>query len=263
LDKSNASMLGLRATVLSEGWNHAGTTPAPAFTGVAVCRTVLLLALSLLLAGCGHTQSDTPRKTNLHSPADTRTAHNQSTNPSQPEVHSTPAQPIALSSQSVSETKPLPATNIRGAEKLAAASSKSAEKVVFTNSRGPEKVISASAPAALRPGEKPSPAAKPLEPKAPATQDSNTPAASPVTELIFKGPPRPEPKPRSITKALGWLGVGLGGVALAILGRLLITSHAKPREIPVSGREELPMARELLFKEPVTEPNEPVATGRR
>jgi hypothetical protein len=249
--------------MLSEGRNYAGAMPAHASTGMAICCTILLSALSLLLAGCGHTQSDTPRKSNLHSPADTRSAHDLAANPISPEVTSTVAPPVARSSQPVSETKLPPASDVRGAERLVTASSKSPEKVVSTNSRGPEKVVAASVPAAPRPSEKPPPAARPPEPKSPTTQESNTPSAAPITELIFKGPPHPEPKPRSVTKALGWLGIGLGGVALAILARLLVSSRAKPKEIPIADREELPMARELLFKEPVTELNEPGATGRR
>jgi hypothetical protein len=249
--------------MLSEGRNHAAATPARASAVMAGCCTILRSALLLLLAGCGHTQSDTPRKTNLHSPADTRTAHNLAATPNPPEILPTPAQPVARSPQPVSETKPLPATKVRGSEKLVTISSKSPDKVVSTNSRGPEKAVAPGVPAASGPSERPPTAARPPESKTPATQASNIASAPPIAELIFKGPPHPEPKPRSVTKALGWLGIGLGGVALAILARLLASSRAKPKEIPIAGREELPIARELLFKEPLTETNEPAAMGRR
>ena len=61
-------------------------------------------------------------------------------------------------------------------------------------------------------------------------------------------------------KVLVWLGLGLGGAALAVLARLYAIRRAQPPDVPEAGRDEdeLEMPPELLLKEPVNLPQEAV-----
>jgi hypothetical protein len=85
---------------------------------------------------------------------------------------------------------------------------------------------------------------------------------APITELVLKGPPHQAPQPRVGIKALAGLGLGLVGMALAVLVRLLIMRQAKPLGGAGSSKDELKMPSELDFKESVMAPQEPAATGK-
>ena len=217
----------------------------------AVANTLFLAALSLCLAGCGGLRSSTTAKTTPLAPAGTRTAHDLAPTTKPPEAPSKPVPPGPQNSQRISETKPPPATAIRGAEKL-----------IATTPKGSEKLLAASAPVPVRASESTTLPAQPPEPKPPVTQDSGAPASPPVTELIFKGPPHEVPQPRAGMKALLWLGLGLGGVVLLVLARLFVIRRAKPPGDSAASTDDLKMPPELLFKEPLTALQEPVAAEK-
>jgi hypothetical protein len=80
-----------------------------------------------------------------------------------------------------------------------------------------------------------------------------------VQPLILKGPPPQAPSSRAGIKVLVSLGLGLGGAALAVLARLYLIRRVKPADLAAAGKEELKMPRELLLKEPLNLPPEPVA----
>ena len=63
-------------------------------------------------------------------------------------------------------------------------------------------------------------------------------------------------------KALAWLGLGLIGVALAVLARLFVMRQAKPPGGAASSKDELKMPSELDFKESVMAPEEPARAGK-
>ena len=273
-------MLDMSATALSKALRHAGVMPARG-KGISVhaglrtpCRTqlwrrelslaarplsasispraalanaVLIAALSICLAGCGGLQSDTAVKTTMLAPADTRTAHDLAPATKPPEAPSKPAQPVPQNSQRISDTKPPPATAIRGAGRL-----------VATTTKGPEKLMAASAPAPARVCERTVLPAKHPDPKPPVTQDSGASASPPVTKLVFKGHPHEAPQPRVGMKALAWLGLGLGGAALAVLARFFVIRRAKSPGVSAASKDDLKMPPELLFKEPLTALQEPV-----
>jgi len=284
LNNLYAIMLDMSATALSKALNHAGAMPARG-KGISVhaglrmpCRTqfgrwklslaarplsasgsprapvsntILFAALSLCLAGCGGLQSGTAAKTTMLAPADTRTAHDLAPTTKPPEAPSKPAPPVPQNSQRISETKPPPATATRGAERLVAITTK-----------GPEKLVAASAPVPVLASERTTLPAQPPDPKPPVTQDSGASASPPVTELVFKGPPHEAPQPRAGMKALLWLGLGLGGVALAVLARLCVVRLAKPPGVSAASKDDLKMPPELLFKEPLTALQEPVVAEK-
>jgi hypothetical protein len=63
-------------------------------------------------------------------------------------------------------------------------------------------------------------------------------------------------------KALAWLGLGLGGAALAVFARLLVIRRANPPGDSAASKDDLKMPPELLFKEPLTALQEPVAAEK-
>jgi hypothetical protein len=60
-------------------------------------------------------------------------------------------------------------------------------------------------------------------------------------------------------KALAWLGLVLGGAALAFLAHLFVIRRAKPPGDSAASKDDLKMPPELLFKEPLTALQEPAA----
>ena len=82
---------------------------------------------------------------------------------------------------------------------------------------------------------------------------------TPVPSLVLRGPP-PQTSPRRAgMKMLLWLGLALGVAAVAVLVRLYLIRRAKPADLAAVGKDELKMPPELLFKEPLNLPPEPVA----
>jgi hypothetical protein len=220
-------------------WSLAGMfLPASAPPHPAVSNAVLIAVLSLSLAGCSVLQPGTTAGTTPPPQAGTKGAHELASAAKQPEAPSKPAQPVPQHSQRISEPRPLPATASKGAEKL----------------------MTPSAPAPVLASERTTLPAEPSSPKPPATEDSGTVTGTPVQALVFKGPP-PQLRPRRAgMKALLWLGVGLGGAALAVLARFYVIRRAKPEVLANAGKDELKMPPELLFKEPMNLPQEvPVA----
>jgi hypothetical protein len=63
-------------------------------------------------------------------------------------------------------------------------------------------------------------------------------------------------------KALAWLGMGLGGVVLLVLARLCVVRRAKRPGVSAASKDDLEMPPELLFKEPLTALQEPVAAEK-
>jgi hypothetical protein len=63
-----------------------------------------------------------------------------------------------------------------------------------------------------------------------------------------------------VTKALKWLGLGLGFAALALLARLYLVRRTEPSLAFAANSDELRMPRELGFKESVMARQEPMAT---
>jgi len=63
-------------------------------------------------------------------------------------------------------------------------------------------------------------------------------------------------------KALAWLGTGLGGVVLLVLARLCVVRLAKRPGVSAASKDDLEMPPELLFKEPLTALQEPVAAEK-
>ena len=277
-------ILDMSATALSKTLKHAGVVPArgkgisvhaelrkPCRTqlwrselslaarplsassspGTAVASAVFLAVLSLWLADCGGLPSSTTAKITPLAPANTRVAHDSAPATKPPAAPSKPAPPVPQNSQRISETKPPPATATRGAERL-----------VATTPKGPEKLLAASAPVPVRASESTTLPAQPPELKPPVIQDPGAPASPPVTELVFKGPPHEAPQPRPGMKALLWLGFGLGGAALAFLARLVVIRRAKPLGVSTASKDDLKMPPELLFKEPLTALQEPLAAEK-
>jgi hypothetical protein len=277
-------ILDMSATALSKTLKHAGVVPArgkgisvhaelrkPCRTqlwcselslaarplsassspGTAVASAVFLAALSLWLADCGGLPSSTTAKITPLAPANTRVAHDSAPATKPPAAPSKPAPPVPQNSQRISETKPPPATATRGAERLVAATTK-----------GPEKLMAASVPVPVRASESTTLPAPPPDPKPPVTQDSGVSVSPPVTEIVFKGPPHEDPQPRTGMKALAWLGTGLGGVVLLVLARLCVVRFAKRPGVSAASKDDLEMPPELLFKEPLTALQEPVAAEK-
>lgn len=284
LNDPNANMLDMSDTALLKALNHAGTMPAPGkriscpawlrmpcdpqsgsvnlslvaspppasrSLRAAVSSIVLFAALSLFFVGCGGLQSGTTAKTTPHAPADSRTAHDAAPRTKQPEAPATPAQPVPQITQRNSETRPPSATVTRGAEKL-----------VATTIKGPEKPAAADAPAPAHKSQRTTLPAQTPDPKSTVTQDSGAVGDAPITELVLKGPPHQAPQPQAGMKALAGLGLGLVGVALAVLMRLFIMRQVKPPGGAASSKDELKMPSELDFKESVMAPQEPAATER-
>jgi hypothetical protein len=63
-------------------------------------------------------------------------------------------------------------------------------------------------------------------------------------------------------KVLVWFGLGLGGAALAVAGRVWRVRHAKPAGPADAKKDELKMPSELLFKEPLNLPPEAMAAEK-
>jgi len=189
--------MDISATELMKALNRVFHTRA------RISNIILIAALSLSLAGCGVLQPGTMARTTPTPQTDTKDAQELASTTKQPEAPSKPAQPV-----------PPPATASKGTEKLAAP----------------------NAPAPVRASERTTLPAEPSVPKAPIAEDSSTVTGAPVEALVFRGPP-PDAQPRRVgIKALVWLGLGLGGAALAVLARLYVIRRAKPADFPGPAR---------------------------
>jgi hypothetical protein len=209
----------------------------------AAVRNAILIALSLWLAGCGDLQPVTKTRLIPPPPTDIKGAQGLTSTRTQLEAPATPAppppQPVVRASETkpppapISETKPSPATASKGAEKLAAP----------------------NVPVPVRANERTTPPPKPSVPKAPAAEVSVTATDAPVQALIFKGPP-PQARTSRALKVLLWLGLGLGGAALAVLARVWAVRRITPADLREIGKEEFKAPPGLLFKEPLNLPPE-------
>ena len=194
----------------------------------------LLLVLLLSLAGCAVSRPTTTTRLIPPATADTERAQELVSATKQPEVPSAPAQPAPQFAQRVSDTRPPPASASMGAEKLA----------------------TPHAPAVVRASERTALSTGPPVPKAPIAVVSGTVTDAPVQALVFRGPPPEIAAPRSGIKWWAWLGLGLGGAALGGLAWFSAIRRAKSADLPNTGKDDLKMPPELLFKEPLNLPQE-------
>ena len=199
-----------------------------------VVPKALLLALSLSLAGCAVSRPTTTTRLIPPARVGTEGAQEPASATKQSEVPSTPAQPAPQLAQRVSETRPPPASASKGAEKLAAPNT----------------------PAVARASERIALSTGPSVPKAPIAVVSGAVTDAPVQALVFRGPPPETPAPRSGIKWWAWLGLGLGAAALAGLAWFSAIRRAKSADLPNTGKDDLKMPPELLFKEPLNLPQE-------
>ena len=197
-----------------------------------VVPKALLLALSLSLVGCAVSRSTTTTRLIPPARAGAEGAQELASAAKQPEAPSAPVQPAPQPAQRVSETKPPPASASKGAEKLA----------------------TPSTPAVVRASERTTLPAQPSVPKAPVAVVSGTVTDAPVQALVFRGPPPEARSPRSGIK--WWVWLGLGGAALAIVAWFSAIRRAKSADLPNTGKDDLKMPPELLFKEPLNLPQE-------
>ena len=192
----------------------------------------LLLVLLLSLAGCAVSRPTTTTRLIPPATADTERAQELVSATKQPEVPSAPAQPAPQFAQRVSDTRPPPASASKGAEKLA----------------------TPHTPAVVRASERTALSTGPPVPKAPIAVVSGTVTDAPVQALVFRGPPPEIAAPRSGIKWWAWLGLGLGGAALGGLAWFCAIRRAKSADLPNTGKDDLKMPPELLFKEPLNLP---------
>lgn len=214
--------------------------PGPRPTRATLSNALLIAAFSLSLAGCGVLQPDTTARTTAPPQAGTKGAHELASAPKPPEALASPAPLAPQQPRRTIETKSPPATADKGAAKL----------------------VAPSAPAPVRASEKTLVKAEAVEPKGPITADSGTVTATPVKELVFRGPPPKARAPWAGMKVLVWLGLGLAGAALAILARLHAGRPAKPREVLTAKEDDLIAAPGLLLKESVNMPKETIVAER-
>jgi len=219
--------------------------------GFAASKAGLIAALSLLLAGCGGLRSGSKPQTTPPASSATRSTPDPTpaARPAESSSKATQARPRTI--QTASDSRPQPAPPARGAEGLVALSTK-----------GPQNVQAASAGAPARASEKTPPPADPPDLKPPTKQSTGALTNPSVNELVVKGPPRQAPQPRDGMKALAWLGVVLGGAALAVLTRLFVLRRAKPLAASSAGKDDLQMPPELRLKESVLAPEEPAAAEK-
>jgi hypothetical protein len=232
-------------------WLWAGELlPAIASPHPAVSKVVLVAGLSLILGGCAHLEPDAPVRTALLAPADTRIAPEPPMAPMPAAAPAKPAQPRPQQPQRVSETKPPPAIATQGAERLVVEPPKDSEKPAAPSEPAPKQTIQ--------------PPTAPPEPPAanpPVAQAPNPVNAAPEKDLILKGPPHQIQTWVTRTKLMGWLGIGLGTAALAILGCLYAQRRAKPSE-PPNAKKAKSIAPGLLLKQPILPPQETVTAER-
>ena len=227
-------------------WPEPAICRRSGFPRAAVSNTILIAALSLCLVGCGVLQTGTTARPTPPQRTDTKGAQELASATKQPEAPSRSAQPAPQPARRVSETKPPPASV--GETRPPSA----------TASRGAEKLVAPSAPAPVRASQRTTLPAEPSAPKAPTAEDSGTVTGAPVQALVFRGPPPQARSRRAGVKLLAWLGLGLGGAALAVLARLYLIRRATPPALPDAKKDELKTAPGLLMKEPLNLPQKAV-----
>lgn len=195
-------------------------------------------ALSFLLCGCSVLQPAPEVKATPPPPVQPTRGPDVAAASKPPAAPTKPPPPAPQPAKPPSQTRPLPATASRGAEKLAAP----------------------SPPAVARPSE---PVATPRQPAAPQpliTTDPDSPSNIPVNALIVRGPPRQPHSRHAGLQALLWLALGLSVAASVVLARLYIIRRAKPAELPPANKEvELEMPPELIMREPINLPQAAIA----
>jgi hypothetical protein len=284
LNETPATIMDMSATELLKALDHAGAMPALG-EGISVhpglrtpshtqsgCRnwasvgrflpvcgsplapisTALLIALSLLLTGCGVLQPGTTANPTPPARANTEGTHELASATKQPETPARLAQPVSQPARRVSETKPPPVTTSKGAEKLLAPN---APAPVRASERT---TLPAQPSAPLRVNQKTTVPTEPSAPDAPVAEDSGSVTGATVQALILKGPPPQARPPRAGMKVLVWFGLGLGAAALAVLARVYVMRRAKPAGLADPRKDELKMPSELLLKDPLNLPPETV-----
>ena len=208
----------------------------------AAVASAILIALSLSYAGCSVPQAGTTARLIPPPRADTPGAPELASTLNQPEAPAIPAPPVPPQVPHVSETKPPPAAI--GESRPASA----------TASKGAEKLVALGAPAVVLAREKSALPAEPSVPKAPVAEVSGTVTDAPGQALVFRGPPPGAQPSRVGIRWWVWLGLGLGGAALAVLARLYVIRRAKPPVPAEAGKGKLTPVPGLLFKEPLNLP---------
>jgi len=214
----------------------------------AVSNLLLPAALAFFLVGCAHLEPDAPVRTSLLAPPEPRLAPQPISAPKQAEAPAKSAPPAAQQAPRAAEIKSPPVTAAKGSERLVAPASK-----------GAEKLVAPSAPTPVRASEVAAAPAEPAEAKPPTTPDPGTVAPAPIQELILKGPP-PQIRPRRTGMILMvCLGLGLVGTGVFVVTRLGATRRVKSAGPQAADKDDLKMPPELLFKEPMTLPQETAA----
>ena len=202
-----------------------------------VSSTVLLVALSLSVAGCKSFQPGTTGRTAPPPQAETRGAEQLASATKPPDGPLRPAQPVRAHAPRLSEAKPptKPPTKLPPA----------------TASKRAERLLALNPPLTVRARERTTLPAEPSAPKASTGEIAGTVTGAPVEELVFHGSPsKARPPQRTVMKALGWLGLVVGGGVLAALVRLYLIRRGELLQLHV-GDDALKMPRELGFKEPI------------
>ena len=244
---ATALLKATRRLIVNKGWPVTGAPCAGASS------TVLLVALSLSVAGC---QSPQPRATGKSaSPPqlETKRVEQPASATKPPVAPLKAAQPVPVRATRVSEAKPptkLPTKPPR------ATAAKEAERPLVklpppTAGNGAKSLLALDSSLAVRARERATLRAKPSAPKAPTAENVATVTGAPVEALVFHGtPPKARPPKRTVMNALGWIGLVLGGAVLALLVRLHLIRRSELLQLPV-GDAALKMPRELGFKEPL------------
>ena len=250
LNKTHATIMDMSAKESLQcpnGVPHTRGAGAPACcrrsgSPRAAVVTAILIAFSLSFAGCGIPQAGTTARLIPPPRAGTPGAPELASTPNQPEAPAIPAPPVPQQVPRVNETKPRPAAI--GESRPAPA----------TASRGAEKLVALGAPAVVLARERSTIPAEPSVPKAPVAEVSGTVTDAPAQALVFRGPP-PEAQPSRVgIRWWVWLGLGLGGAALAVLARLYVIRRAKPPVPAEAGNGKPTPVPGLFFKEPLNLP---------
>ena len=238
LNDTHATILDMSATELLKAVSRVFHTRG------AVSNALVMGAFSLGLAGCGSLQPTTTATTTPTPQGDTKATQELVSAPKQSETPARPVQPLRQQPRRVSEP-----------QRPAATPSKAAENRVATPSRGAETLVALNTPLVARARERTKAPTERSGPTAPMAADSGTVTGAPVRELIFKGPP-PKARPqRAGMKMVLWLGLGLGGAAVVVLGRFVaIRGSAKSPGPADAAKDELKMPSEILMKKPLNLP---------
>jgi hypothetical protein len=197
---------------------------------------LVLLAWLLAIAGCDTIKTASPASPPAAShPSTTNAPAVAVSTPTPPDKTPKPGQGLSQAAPRVNDSKPASAPAPRGAEQLMAG-----------RTAAPSRPAAPAAPTA------PAPVSGFVSSSSPTADAATGPAAPPVKELIFKGPPRQFHKFGNRGKNVVLALVGLGAVALVVVA---VRAQAKRRQFHGPAKDELSFPRELTLREsPEPEP---------